>query len=87
MRPNVLAKKDNIRCVVFVLPIALQEIAKAGFEKPSDKNVRDLITSITGGSTDFKSSFPQQAKKTCVRVPRPALSQLLLQQIDSCMYM
>lgn len=85
MRPTVVGK-DKTNLIAFVLPKTLKEIKDANLTPPTDKNVRDLINGV-GGSSDFKSTFKDQPTKiSTVRIPRSALINNILQQIDGCMY-
>lgn len=85
MRPTVIGK-DKTNFIAFVLPRALNEIKDASLTPPTERNVRDLISGV-GGSSDFKSTFKDQPTKiSAVRIPRSALSNNILQQIDRCMY-
>ena len=72
------------RSVVFVLSKALECIQKADLKKPCGETVRNVIKGIKGATTDYRSRFSKTPKKICcVRVPRVAFSQDLLEQLDA----
>lgn len=85
MRNSVRGKDHEF--VVFVLPTALETIGKASLPAPTDGNIRELIKKTPGGNSNHRSVFEGRTNKICcVKLPRTALSEDVLQQIDTCMY-
>ena len=83
MRNSVKGKKDSSNYIAFIVPQALREINTSGLQAPSDKNVRDLVNHINGGTSDGRLSFLHNPNVCCAKVPRTAVNEDLLQQIDT----
>ena len=83
MRNSVKGKKDSSYYIVFIVPQALREINTSGLQAPSDKNIRDLVNHINGDTSDGRLSFLQNPNVCCAKVPRTAVNEDLLQQIDT----
>ena len=79
----IKGRKEKIDYLSFTLPKAINVVEKAGFEKPSEKNIRDLAKSMKHTNVNHKASFADmEGKVSCLKVARSDLPKDCIDEID-----
>ena len=83
MKPLVKGRKEKIHYLAIILPKAIVAVQRAGFEKPSEKNVRDLARSMEYTNVNHKACFAGLERKiSCIKLARSGLPKDCVDEID-----
>jgi hypothetical protein len=74
IKPVVHGRKEKIDYLALIIQNATSTIENAGFQRISDKNIRDLAKGMPHANVNHKASFAgMTGKVSCVKVARHIL--------------